>query len=85
MKWQPTPVFLPGKSHGPRSLVGYNPQYYKELDRTELLRAHAYFINIKLVSISIKNKIKWISLNRFTWKKEFKVHYSTNIYFYAVI
>ena len=25
MKWQPTPVFLPGKSHGQRSLVGYSP------------------------------------------------------------
>ena len=24
-KWQPTPVFLPGKSHGRRSLVGYSP------------------------------------------------------------
>ena len=24
-KWQPTPVFLPGKSHGQRSLVGYGP------------------------------------------------------------
>ena len=24
-KWQPTPVFLPGKSHGHRSLVGYSP------------------------------------------------------------
>ena len=24
-KWQPAPVFLPGKSHGQRSLVGYNP------------------------------------------------------------
>ena len=23
-KWQPTPVFLPGKSHGQRSLVGYS-------------------------------------------------------------
>ena len=23
-KWQPTPVLLPGKSHGRRSLVGYN-------------------------------------------------------------
>ena len=26
-KWQPTPVFLPGKSHGQRSLVGYSPKY----------------------------------------------------------
>ena len=24
-KWQPTPVFLPGKSHGRRNLEGYNP------------------------------------------------------------
>ena len=24
-KWQPTPVFLPGKFHGQRSLAGYNP------------------------------------------------------------
>ena len=24
-KWLPTPVFLPGKSHGQRSLVGYSP------------------------------------------------------------
>ena len=24
-KWQPTPVFLPGKSHGQRSLIGYSP------------------------------------------------------------
>ena len=25
MKWQPTPVFLPGESRGQRSLVGYSP------------------------------------------------------------
>ena len=34
-KWQPTPVFLPGKSHGQRSLVGYSPWGRRELDRTE--------------------------------------------------
>ena len=28
-KWQPTPVFLPGKSHGWRSLVGYSPWSHK--------------------------------------------------------
>ena len=28
-KWQPTPIFLPGKSHGQRSLVGYSPWGYK--------------------------------------------------------
>ena len=30
-----TPVFLPGESHGQRSLAGYNPWGYKELDMTE--------------------------------------------------
>ena len=29
--WQPTPVFLPGDSHGQRSLVGCSPQGYKEV------------------------------------------------------
>ena len=33
-KWQPIPVFLPGKSHGQRSLAGYSPRGQKELDRT---------------------------------------------------
>ena len=27
--WQPTPVFLPGESHGQRSLAGYGPQGLK--------------------------------------------------------
>ena len=36
-KWQPTPVFMSGKSHGPRSLVGYNPWGRKESDTTERL------------------------------------------------
>ena len=36
-KWQPTPVFLPGKSHGWSSLVGYCPWGRKELDTTERL------------------------------------------------
>ena len=34
-KWQPTPVLLPGKFHGRRSLVGYSPWGLKELDMTE--------------------------------------------------
>ena len=34
-KWQPTPVFLPGESHGRRSLVGYSPWGCKKLDTTE--------------------------------------------------
>ena len=34
-KWQPTPVFLPGKSHGQRSLAGYSPEGHKESDTIE--------------------------------------------------
>ena len=34
-KLQPAPVFLPGKSHGWRGLVGYSPWGCKELDMTE--------------------------------------------------
>ena len=36
-KWQSTPVLLPGKSHGRRSLVGYSPWGCKESDTTEQL------------------------------------------------
>ena len=36
-KWQPTPVLLPGKFHGWRSLVGYSPWDRKESDTTEQL------------------------------------------------
>ena len=36
-KWKPTPVLLPGKSHGWRILVGYSPWGRKELDMTERL------------------------------------------------
>ena len=37
MGWQPTPVFLPGESHGQRSLVGNRPRGRKESDTTERL------------------------------------------------
>ena len=36
-KWQPTPVLLPGKSHGWKNLVGYSPWGRKESDTTERL------------------------------------------------
>ena len=36
-KWQPTPIFLPGASHGQRSLGGYSPWGQKESFRTEQL------------------------------------------------
>ena len=39
-QWHPTPVLLPGKSHGWRSLVGCSPWSCEELDTTEWLPFH---------------------------------------------
>ena len=39
-QWHPTPVLLPGKSHGWRSLVGCSPWGHQESDTTERLHLH---------------------------------------------
>ena len=39
-QWHPTPVLLPGKSHGRRSLVGCRPWGREESDKTEQLPFH---------------------------------------------
>ena len=41
MQWHPTPVLLPGKSNGQRSLVGCSPWRCEESDMTEQLHFHA--------------------------------------------
>ena len=43
---QPTPVLLPGESHGQRSLAGYNPWDRKQWDMTERLSLTGYSITI---------------------------------------
>ena len=45
-KWQPTPVFLPGESHGQRSLVGCSPWGLTESDTTEATWQHILLIII---------------------------------------
>ena len=64
-QWQATPAFLPGKSHGQRSLVGYSPQGRKESDMTEHAQMHA-FPEIKIVIRIFKNKVitLWSSFRR---------------------
>ena len=59
-KWQPTPVFLPGKSHGQRSLEGYSPQGHKRVGHdwaTSLSLSfsliHQTWNNLKLTVIDI--------------------------------
>ena len=48
-KWQPTPVLLPGKSHGQRSLVGYSPWDHKESDTTECIYMMEYHAALKRI------------------------------------
>ena len=45
-KWQPTPVLLPGESHGWRSLVGYSPCGRQESDMTDRLHFHFLFLSV---------------------------------------
>ena len=62
-KWHPTPLFLPGESHGQRSLEGYSPRGLKESDTSEPLSLplHGMIFNSKLTvmikfSLNIKKK-----------------------------
>ena len=64
IKWQPTPVLLPGKSHGQRSVVGYSPWGRKELDTTE--RLHFHFHNI------CKTILIWLSKHEKAYFKKKK-------------
>ena len=51
--WQPTPVFLPGESHGRRSLVGYSPWGRKESDVTERLHLDLFWFFFRFINLSV--------------------------------
>ena len=53
-KWQPTTVFLPGKSHGQKSLGGYSPWGCKESDMTE----HLDFLSLRIGKGPRKNEAR---------------------------
>ena len=58
-KWQTSPVFLPGESHGQRSLAGYSPWGHKELDMTEMTRQYVLHCGFKINKAShFFNKVK---------------------------
>ena len=76
--WQPTPVFLPGESHGQRSLVGYSPSGRTESDMTEVTKQQQHlkssfpssFLFLFCLSLSfIKGQVmqeynsKWLNLS----------------------
>ena len=58
--WQPTPVFLPGKSHGQRSLVGYSPKGRRVSLKTEHVRIHSLPLLIVMAIILYNIDISWL-------------------------
>ena len=66
-KWQLTPVFLPGESHGQRSLAGYSSWGRRELDMTEVTERANIYIQIQFISIAIQNYIIEINYNLFSF------------------
>jgi len=63
-KWQPTPVFLPGKSHGQRNLAGYSPWGHKELDTIEWLSMQitSCFSNEQVSTSGPKNHVQGMAV-----------------------
>ena len=61
-KWKPTPVFLSGKSHGQRSLVGHSPQGRKELDTAKWLNNKQ-----KRLNNNVFNTIQDLVLTNWSW------------------
>ena len=57
-----SPVFLPGKSHGQRSLAGYSPWGRKESDTTKHACIYIYIVLIKVV---ISSKYLFVKSNHF--------------------
>ena len=51
-KWKPTPVFLPGKSHGQRRLVGYSPQGCEGVGHSDLATKQQQYVHT--------TRYKWI-------------------------
>ena len=93
-KWQPIPVFLPGESHGQKSLAGCNPWGCKESDMTEMTE-HQWenrivfvcaFKRASLLAQMVKHlPAMWETWVRFlgredTLEKEMAIHSSTLVW-----
>ena len=60
-----SPIFLPGKSHGQRSLAGYSPWGHKESDTAERLTTHTH----RLQSVKLEFGIALSAFLPVTWKR----------------
>ena len=64
-KWESTPVFLPGKFHGQRSLTGYNRQSQKESATTEWLNVSFFCFEILFLVLDLQEFVRFLSLPLF--------------------
>ena len=93
-KWQSTPVFLPGESHGRRRLVGYSPQGHKESDTTERLHFTSLHYSCPLLPVEFNgqrslagyspwdckesNTTEWLTLRRTQRRRWVRKAFSLN-------
>ena len=59
-KWQPIPVFLPGKFHGQRNLVGYSPPAAKNRTKLRTHTSHHVYICTPNLELYINDLILYI-------------------------
>ena len=59
-KWLPTPVFLPGKFYGQRSLMGCSLQSHKRVGHNHVC-VHAHTHTVGLQCISFRSRAEWFS------------------------
>ena len=82
-KWQPIPVFLPGKFHGQGSLVGHSPWGVKELDTTECTCTHTIIV-IHVLTFNAKGTTQFLGVACFNAFSVFNLTtllHVTNIYY----
>ena len=66
-RWQPSPAFLPGESHGQRSLAGYSLWVRKELDVTERLSTQAGSLRLNsTVRFKVAAQLSALNVDAFT-------------------
>ena len=75
-KWQPTPVFLPGKFHGQRSLAGYSPWGRKESYMTDQLSTHTCTRLQSRKSANCTLRRRWKNVTPHKWDFFLSTHYN---------
>ena len=74
-KWQPTPLFLPGKSHGQRNLVDYSPWSFKRVRHGLATKQQTIFYCLPVLC-NLTNTVVW---DTFPWWSDWSSEWSANL------